>query len=294
MTFNRVKELRKSGQLDEALSMAMEELNAAPNNIWNKRSLFWVLYEFLMKAAEEGDSNTVFAYIDRINEIDIINLPEEGMARTFLFKCIKELFRKKANSQNNHFEIEELANRLCDYSWSIVMTKPSPEYSAFLDAFLPIAEQWSGFIEFVEKWDFKNLTEEDYQLRTIFHTKKQYMSLAETAYIAYSKVLLSKKDLEKMRSFQPELDKLADNPMMTFLGYFNAKLLFAMNSENQDVLNEVLPFARRKRNEYWVWQFLSEVLDDDEQKWLACMLRAVHCKTKEDYLPKIRQKLIDY
>ena len=294
MSFKQVKALRQTGRLEEALSMAMDEYGSDPSDIWNKRSLFWVLYEYLKQASEKGDVPGVFENLDRINKIEIINLPDEGMARTNLFRCMKLLFRSLTDFRNDPSEIEQLANRLCNYSWNIVMPKPSPEYSAFLDAFLQISEKWSGFMEFVEKWNLKNLNEEDYQMRTIFGTKKTYMSLAETAFIAYSKSLLGNNDQQRMRLFQPELDRLADNPQMPFLGYFNAKMLLAMNSDNADVLTEILPFAKRKINEYWVWQFLSEVFEDDEEKHLACLLRATHCRTKEDFLPKIRIKLINY
>ena len=47
MPASEIKELRKSGQLEEALEMAQNELNLTPDNIWAKRNISWVYYEFL-------------------------------------------------------------------------------------------------------------------------------------------------------------------------------------------------------------------------------------------------------
>ena len=42
MPSKEIKELRQSGKLKEALEMAKNELDAAPENIWAKRNIIWV------------------------------------------------------------------------------------------------------------------------------------------------------------------------------------------------------------------------------------------------------------
>ena len=53
----------------------------------------------------------------------------------------------------------------------------------------------------------------------------------------------------------------------------------------------IIPFARKKATEFWVWQLLSDVFVNDQEKQLACLLRAVNCKTKDNFLGKFRIKL---
>jgi|TARA_B110000908_G_C10196333_1_gene423109 protein involved in temperature-dependent protein secretion len=47
MPAKEIKELRKSGKLREALTMAQDELQADPTNIWAKRNISWVYYDEL-------------------------------------------------------------------------------------------------------------------------------------------------------------------------------------------------------------------------------------------------------
>jgi hypothetical protein len=54
MSFKEVKELRKSGKLDEALTLAKLTLQEAPDDIWAKRGLAWVHYDYIkLNAAPE-------------------------------------------------------------------------------------------------------------------------------------------------------------------------------------------------------------------------------------------------
>src|SRR5690606_41498181 len=61
MSAREIKELRLAGRLEEALAMASDCLEADPNNIWNKRAIVWVLYEYLKKNIEEKSFEQVFA-----------------------------------------------------------------------------------------------------------------------------------------------------------------------------------------------------------------------------------------
>lgn len=296
MSYKEVKELRKIGQLEEALSMAMQDLANDSDNVWCKRSLFWVLYEYLKKDAQHGDVRSFFDNLSKIQELELLNLSEESIARINVFRCIR-WFLKKIASGNNLQVINDIADKLFSFVQSFEMTKPSEEYSEMFDAFLKVAEVWNGFIGFVEQWDFSHFRPVDFQERSVTlpdGKTRRYMPLAECAYIAYVKAIMKVGDMERMRSFQPILDQLADRKGMDFLGYFNAKLLMLLNAEKDDVLEEVMPFVRKKSNEFWVWQFLSELFIEDEEKYLACLLRASHCRTKEAYLPNIRKKLVEY
>ena len=51
--FKEVGQLRKTGKLQEALNMALDDYNQNAD-IWNARSLYWVYFEYLKDAAEQG------------------------------------------------------------------------------------------------------------------------------------------------------------------------------------------------------------------------------------------------
>ena len=55
MSFKEVKELRTCGKIDEALIMAQADLEADSSNVWNKRSISWVYYEFAKNNSELAD-----------------------------------------------------------------------------------------------------------------------------------------------------------------------------------------------------------------------------------------------
>lgn len=294
MPFKDVTELRRAGRLEEAFTMAMQDLQRSPDDIWSKRALFWVLYEYLKREAKQCDVDGFFKVWEKIKELDLINQPDEAMSRENVIRCVKTL--NKGFVEKRNIPVEGVSNRLLELFDAIEVPAPGDEYSLKIDAFLPLSEVWSGFPEFVEQKAIVYLRDDvDFNQRTVQGSDgrpRSFMSLAESTYIAYTKAIMKAKDVERMRTFQPELDRLADLPNMSFLGYFNAKLLQALHGNTADVLREVLSFARRKRYDYWVWQFLSELFaDNDEERHLACLLRASHCQTSEDFLPKIRVKL---
>ena len=55
MSFKEVNILRKSGDIKEAFQMATADLQNEPDNIWYKRAMGWVYYEFVKKAVENKD-----------------------------------------------------------------------------------------------------------------------------------------------------------------------------------------------------------------------------------------------
>ena len=72
MPAKEIKELRQSGKLEEALIMAKAELEAQPDNIWAKRNISWVFYEYLKLNLASEDLD---AFISNLLEIrDAIRL----------------------------------------------------------------------------------------------------------------------------------------------------------------------------------------------------------------------------
>ena len=74
MSFSDIKKLREAGKLEEALQMAQQNLEAQPDNIWNKRAIAWVYYEYLKKNASPENFGIFKENLINIKEL---NLPED-------------------------------------------------------------------------------------------------------------------------------------------------------------------------------------------------------------------------
>lgn len=101
-------------------------------------------------------------------------------------------------------------------------------------------------------------------------------------------------DKHKIEAFLPRLERLADEHTdMMYPGYYYAKLIHATSSDTEKALKKVLPLIEKKKSEFWIWQFMSEMYMDDEGMHLASLLRASHCRTEEKFLVKIRSSLLE-
>ena len=74
MPAKEIKELRQVGKLEEALNLAKAELQAEPDNIWPKRNISWVYYDFLKQNSSPEHFDE---FISWLNEIKNLQLPVE-------------------------------------------------------------------------------------------------------------------------------------------------------------------------------------------------------------------------
>jgi hypothetical protein len=293
MSFKEIKELRKAGKLNEALVMANQFLEAEPNNIWNKRAAAWVYYDYLKKNAQPVSFEE---FKDNLIKIKDLQLPEDE--KMIFDNCAWQIgrmvFSMQKAEQVEYGKINELFEIIEEFNF----TKPSEAYTFIYKAFHKGYQNWSKYLAFADWWNFDNFRSEDY-LKEEFKGKKM-MSIAEQAYIAYSKKLLEGVpldpfgqqrviDKEKVQLFLPKLDSVISNhPEYQYPPYFKAKLLLALGS-NENILSAFLPFAKQKRNDFWVWELMTEIFPEDEAVQFACYCKALSLKTPEDFLIKLRQ-----
>ena len=163
-------------------------------------------------------------------------------------------------------------------------------------------KNWSGYLTFADWWNFENFRREDFLKEEV--KGKMMMSISEQAYIAYSNKLLEGEPLDhfgqqkvidkkKIQTFLPKLDSLIDkHPDYQYPPYFKAKLLLVLGS-NENVLSAFFPFAKQKRNDFWVWELMAEIFSHDKDIQFACYCKALTLKTPEDFLVKLRQNLAE-
>jgi hypothetical protein len=56
-------------------------------------------------------------------------------------------------------------------------------------------------------------------------------------------------------------------------------------------LASLLPFAKKKRNDFWVWEILSEAFSNEAEKVFACYCKALSCISPAEMLVGLRQKM---
>jgi hypothetical protein len=295
MPAKEIKELRLAGRLDEALEMAREELQANPENIWAKRNLSWVLYDWVKKCNSVDEFDSFLQWLDEIKALGLgadehvfyeqLCWPVGQMA----FALSKLQIPDKAK-----------AERLIESVKILPFYKPSKGYSFLFKAFHKCFKELDGYFDVMDWLDLNNLSPADYE-KEVLPDGKELMPLAEQIYIAYAKKLLPVRlmsgevsfDRAAVEAFMPKLSAIIETyPHYQYPGYFKAKLLLALG-DRDNVLVALIPFARKKRNDFWVWQVFSEAFINDEDTVFACYCKALTCKSPDEMLINIRQLMAD-
>nr|WP_314557255.1 hypothetical protein [uncultured Capnocytophaga sp.] len=294
MSFKEITQLRKEGKLEEALTFAQEDYNKEPENIWNKRSLSWVYYEFAKKAATEGNINS---FLENVQKIKDLQMPSE---EKIVFNTLIWEYRKLLASTKVGEKVDfQKANSLYQSLKGMHFTFPSKEFSVLLTALHNVFKESYQYTEVMGKC-IQYLRPEDF-LPEVYNDRK-LMPLAERIYYAYGKNILKGEptsnsfggigynvDKEKVRDFLPILDSWIEaHPEYTFLPYYKAKMELLLG--DTDTLTTFLPFAKKKKNDFWVWQLLSEIVIDKEKEF-ACLCKALTLKTPESFLGRVRTSL---
>lgn len=276
----------KEGKLAEAYAAACQDMNTMPDNIWSQKAMFWALY-YSAKADIAG--NNLQNALSRLDEILNLSLIRDERDQIILNSLLRLLSDMVKYCPADRFDImDKIFAFVQHYTF-----EPSKEYSFFLKECCKMTG-WDNLVAFVEWWQIDNLLPEDYQK---YRTDKgrEIISTAESVAIAYSKALLKLNDKQKIKDFVPFLEGLLqEHKDMMYPGYYCAKLMLALSADKEQMLDRLSDFIRAKRSEFWLWQFVSEMYSDDELMWLACLLRASHCKAAEKFLGKVRLELANY
>lgn len=275
----------KAGETAAAYETALQDLNTEPDNIWVQREVGWALYYSIKEDVEKHLEEPLFEHLDKLSELSLLNAHDDAMLFENILWKITEF--TKGIQKENFETLTNLFLKMQQFSFL-----PSRPYTLMLQYIIKF-EGWGHMIEFIEWWNINNLLQEDFRQIELENGRK-IMSVAERAHISYSKALIRQNDQERIQSFTPKLEALmAAHPDMIYLGYFCGKLLMSQGASREATLEKVLPFIKKKANEFWAWQLMSDIYADDSEKQLACLLRAIHCHTQESFLGKIRIHLAD-
>lgn len=280
----QINELRKAGKLDEADKLCEQYLSENQQNIWGKRAKAWILYDYSKKYAVYSDRDLFFKYIEEI--IDLQLSEDEHLLYNSLAWAIRSMV---ADSISNQCSDMSFYDRLFELMQKIPFTKSSDSYSILLQAFLSLKKEWGSFEKFCMWWDFGNFQEKDY-LPTVASNGKSILSLAERAFLSYSKSLLNKDDVIHIEKWIPRLELIvSQHPDYIYLYYYLTKSLIRIG-ENARAIQSLLPFIKKKRNDFWVWELLGDAYSDSENKFI-CYCKAMDCQGKEEMTIALREKM---
>lgn len=289
MSFGEVKNLRKSGNLEDAFAMAHADLTADPGNIWNKRSMGWVYFDQL-KAASQVEQFEVFEQI--LCAIAELGLPaeEEMFWEQICWQTGKMAFAIQKTEPADFSKLDHLFQHVV----TLPFHKPSESYSFLLKAFQKSSKVWWQYTAFVEWWGLEHLRPKDH-LADEMPDGTKAMALAEQVAIGYARKLMEPPvDREKVEAFLPFLDQLIhDHPEYQYPPYYKGKLLLAIG-DNENVFSAFLPFARKKQTEFWIWEQLAETFPTTDIRYPACLCRALLCRAEPQFLGKVRTKLAEW
>ncbi len=298
MTIKEISSLRKSGKLDEAYTQALSELKSDPTNIWAKRAMSWVIHDYMKLSVEKANA---VSFLKHLEEIKALKLPDdEKMIFEHLTWQIGKIVFTLCNTSD---ENKEIILKIFSSAKELNFVRPSESFSFLFKAFHKALKDKPEYVEFATWWGFENFLRQDF-LKEKLQNGKEIMSVAEQAYITFSRHLVENKitdpstgypitNKEKIREFLPKLDLIIENqPDYQYPPYYKAKLLFALG-EGDNVLSALIPFARKKQSDFWVWDILSDAFKVDDQRKLACLCRAMLCGAKDEFLINVREKLAD-
>ena len=292
MSFKEVKELRINGKLQEALEMATADLEADPTNIWNKRSISWVYYEYVKSNASLESYDKFKTYIEKILALELASdeaiMLHENVAIQ-LGKVVYAIYKEREVDYTKVDQLFELSKKL-------LIGKPSNANSFLIKAFLRGSKTWPKIIDFIDLFGFESFQESDFKAEEF--NGRAISSTVEKFYNAYSKKLIDsfkemnsdREDLHgRINVFLPILDvQISRNPEYQFLPYFKAKLLIQIGKKDE-VLSAFLPFAKRKKNDFWVWEVIAETYPKNDEHNFACHCKALSLNSPEEYLVGLRK-----
>lgn len=291
MSFKDVKELRTQGKLNEALKLALAELVIDSENIWNKRALAWVYYDFLKINSDYSKLNDFNSFWDKLMAIDLSEdnnqILHESIALQ-LGKVVFSVFRESELPTNVLDDLFEKAKLLS-------IERPSKANSFLIKAFLKGSKTWIKINQIFNFFGFDGFSDEDYLSEE--YNGRAISSTVEKYYNTYSKYLL---DTSKdgfttqslvqflMAEYIPKLDlMISAHPEYQFLPYFKSKMLIFLNRK-EEVLKAFLPFAKRKKTEFWVWEVIADTFETNDENRFACFCKALSLKSPEEFLIGLR------
>lgn len=294
MNTYEISQLRIAGKIQEAYIECKTLLAQFSDDRDVRITMAWCLKSLAEKSAKEKDTSRFVEILNELADLRLAEIGEFSVTNSFSWD-IKVLFDLLKTEPDT---LVSTANQILAISPKLSFAKPHKYYSMLGDAFSKVkgrqASPWPRFTEFMDWFGFDNLRQEDYNRIPLKEPGRSLPSVAERLHSAYYKALRDQIESGQINesaieSFLARLTKLNElHPEYQFTLYHKSLLLLALNRK-EEALVAIRPFVKRKQNEFWVWDVLSETTDNPDIK-LSCCCRALLCRTDQKFLGKIHLK----
>lgn len=289
--YDSIKALRSQERYQEAYDMCIRLKSEQPDIQWVHTQLGWSLYGMLKSTAVVSHAEDFLSSLQ-----ELADLNKERPIDQFIINALVWPIRQFAsNCIRDNMVDENLLYRVFAIMQQINFNPQDENYGILLGAFVK-AKTWGGLKTFIEWWNLDNIKEKDCEPFKM-DNGRTVMSVAEQAYIAYSRILLAEVesrtvDTDKALAYASRLgDVAANHPEFQYPGYFKAKLLMSIG-HNEDAQTALIPFIKKHSSLYWVWDLMGDVQSDIELR-LSCYCKALTCPVKDSFLRKLHFKLCD-
>ena len=275
--------LRKEGKLREAYEAARQLLALEPDDVWAKRAMMWVVYDY---AKQNTAPDKRAGFLRCVHQMTLSRIPaDEEMFFNASGILVRNVVRKCVGDPSATGFLTALWEELRQWNWAV----PGEAYSGLLQSFLKVKDQWPPFADFCEWWNLDHLTDEDFKPMPLPDGNKD-LPLAEKAYMAYSKALLRLADRNRIRLWLPVLEDLVKkHPSYVFLAYYCVKLQL-LSGEKSKAVDLLKPLVIKKAGEFWVWELIADAAGTDEER-LSAYSKAMLCRSPEKMTVALRERV---
>lgn len=253
-----IKALRKGGQLDAALKLGQESLAQSPNDVWLKREVAWVYYEYIKKIAlslaamfekkQRPDSSAITRLHGFCQEYAKLNLEKPDMALS-----------------NINLQLSKIGKHLDFYAPYLV---------------------WAGIESFSHDDHVPFETEQGVSPSKVTKIAREAAAWCNSAQRAqeHGNFILSLVDYA-INNHQE------DSKQRIWLFYDRVKLHLRLNNTEAAAadMREVL---KTKRKEFWAWGRMAMVQERLSPKLaIACLCQAMLCRPDPKFTGRLHMRL---
>lgn len=300
----RVTQLRKENKLQEAFNIILPIVQADRNNEEAVIAFGWVMYAYLKQS--ENNIQTYMNNITLFNDNVSLNFKANGYllddSITNLKNSILWSFRRVIQQDKLYANIlfPQLL-RFCGSSSKFIEQRlfinKEPSASRFLIKEIRQHLNDVNYLLFMDMIGFSWFDRLDYESSSFKNKKNEIISvppLAEGVLNYHAKKLIATSSItiaeQKIYDFIEVLDaEIVKNPSYDWLSYYKAKLLMKVNRK-EEALQILVHFARTRSKDFWVWDLISELVDDDAK--FNCLCAGLLCKAKQEMIISIQEKII--
>ena len=294
------KHLRKANKLKEAYIKILPALRNNPNDD-TLITFGWIMYDFLKISENEIDRYlNNFRILNDNATITLNRWPANDIKRTLVDSILWSI--RRVISKDDSYADKVLPEFLRFYrnDSNFIETRYDPNArSAMRSLSKDMMSHLNdyNYLKFMDTIGFDWFDSSDAR-ETHFQTEdgeqKKIPPLKESVLNHYSKRIL-KMDIQivteqRVTTFLSVLERsIATNTSFVWLPYHQGRLLLKLNRK-EEALSVISSFGRTKSNEFWVWNLISELVEEEER--FNCLCAGLLCKTKPEMIVGLQEKII--